>query len=76
MKVFIFDDVLNSGMAVICAETKEQAIDFAVLEFGDSWGRKERNEKIRYNFLNSPVTEMEVLNQTAGVVDYRYGGND
>jgi hypothetical protein len=71
MKLFIINNVLSdytSGMVVIAAESKEQCRELFIKEFSD-FHANEFDQYATFTVIESVGLD------TAGVVDYVYGGS-
>ena len=69
MNLYILNEVLadyTSGMAVIAAESKAQAREFFIAEFGE-YHADDFDEYAKF-------TVIEGVNHPAGIVSYVYGG--
>lgn len=78
MKLFIFTEVLvdyTGGMAVIAAETVEDAIEIAVTTISESEKSSvEHKEWIRQSFKNGEVKVIDEEIKKAEMISYVYGG--
>jgi len=78
MKMFVFDDVLHdytSGMAVIAAQSLEEAQQLAFERFGDDWRKQTFEEFRERSGFGSCQGEYELHPAVAaGIKHYVYGG--
>jgi hypothetical protein len=79
MKMFVFEEVLwdyTSGMAVIAAESLEQAQQLAYEEFNYNcnWRKETFEEWLKSSNFHRCEGEYEVVGVEAGIKHYVYGG--